>query len=169
MSSSRAIIRISATSKHTLRVNYSRRMYAIIRRYTPEAVEGATNECFAELTGLRTFFKMTYNELAQSITNDLTKEIGTKFTVRVAKVKEYEEAFTNTKKQSRKLTKINVSTYKEMNNLFAYRFLGKDRSTIMSPTTGVYGSTANKEKTFTQSSIVTKKIRLSIPFLGKVK
>ncbi len=152
MSSSRAIIRISATSKHTLRINYARRMYAIIRRYTPEALQGVPNECFAELTGLRTFFKMTYNELAETILRDLSHEIGIRFTVRVAKVKEYEDASTISKKHSKKQTTKNVSTYKELNTLFAGRSLGLRESTPC-----------------TRSLISSKKIRLSVPFLGKVR
>lgn len=152
MSLSRAIIRISATSKHTLSVNYARRMYAIIRRYTPEALEGASNECFAELTGLRTFFKMTYNELAETILRDLSYEIGIRFTVRVAKVKEYEDASTLSKKLSKKHPTNNVSTYKELNTLFAERSLDLRESAAR-----------------TRSSISSKKIRLSVPFLGKVR
>ena len=152
MSSSRAIIRIIATSKHTLSINYARRMYAIIRRYTPEALEGTPNECFAELTGLRTFFKMTYNELAETILRDLSREIGIRFTVRVAKVKEYEEVSIISKKHSKKYTTNNMSTYKELNSLFAGRSLG-----LRAPTTR------------TRSTISSKKIRLSVPFLGKVR
>jgi nucleotidyltransferase/DNA polymerase involved in DNA repair len=143
-SSSRAIIRITANKKSALSINYSRRMYAIIRRYTPEAVEGASNECFAELTGLRTFFKMTYNEMAQSISDDLYREIGIRFIIKVAKVKEYEDAVKNSKKSK------HISTYKEMNKLFAGRSLGLSKS-------------EGRKVTGT-----TKKIRFTIPFLGKV-
>ena len=71
-SSSRpAIIKISVAKKDISRINYSRRMYAIIRRYTPNVVEGLSNECYADLTGLRTFFKMTYTEMTEKIVTDL--------------------------------------------------------------------------------------------------
>ena len=109
---SRAIIRIAALGKTTLSINYSRRMYAIIRRYTREALEGDKNECFAELTGLRTFFKMTYQEIAEKIIEDLYTEIGVRFRVRVAKIEEFEAMRKISKKPK------NISTYKEINKLF---------------------------------------------------
>ena len=39
----RAIVRITISNKEESSVNYSRRMYEIIRRYTPNAVEGDKN------------------------------------------------------------------------------------------------------------------------------
>ena len=72
MTTKRAIIQIVASGKNDSRINYSRRMYAVIRRYTPDVAEGNTNECLADLTGLRTFFKMTYAEIAEKIKKDLT-------------------------------------------------------------------------------------------------
>ena len=69
-----AILHITTSGKNFSRVNYSRRMYAIIRRYTPNVAEGDTNEYFADLTGLRTFFKMSYKEIAEKILSDLNKE-----------------------------------------------------------------------------------------------
>jgi hypothetical protein len=112
-STKRAIIHITTSGKSFSQVNYSRRMYAIIRRYTPDVVEGLKNECFADLTGLRTFFKMTYKELAENILNDLRTEIGASFTVRVGTVQAFEEAKISSKKPK------TFSTYKEINKLFA--------------------------------------------------
>ena len=63
----RAIIHVTAKGKNTLHINYGRRIYAILRRYTPEVTESGMNQCYAELTGLRTFFKMTYAEMVASI------------------------------------------------------------------------------------------------------
>lgn len=141
----RAIIKITARGEKTARINYSRRMYAIIRRYTPEVVELAPNQCFAELTGLRTFFKMSYAELAQSILNDLKREIGTSFIVTVTKSEVFEQARTNTKKSKQ------ISTYKEINSLFkGAAFVPKEDRTSISHT------------------IRARRIRLSIPYLGKV-
>ena len=141
----RAIISISVSNKTLTKSNYSRRMYAIIRRYTPDAVEGTTNECFAELTGLRTFFKMTYAELADTIRKDLTLELDLSFVVKVSTVKAFEQAQLLGKK-----TKT-VSTYKEINSLF----VGKS-----------FVEAAQRK--VTRSTVTRKKIRLVIPFLGKV-
>ena len=142
----RAILRISAGGKNSSRINYSRRMYAILRRYTPEVVEGVNNECFAELTGLRTFFKMSYAELAQHILKDLKKEIDASFTVHVAKATEFENTCTRSKKSKY------ISTYKEINSLF------KGASFV-----------PHEDRTSIRQVLRTKKIRLSVPYLGKVK
>jgi hypothetical protein len=135
-----AIIHITTSGKNFSRINYSRRMYAIIRRYTPHVAEGVTNECFADLTGLRTFFKMTYVEMAEKIVKDLNTEIGVTFAVRVATIDAFESAKNKGKKQK------SVSTFKEMNKLFA-------------------GSSFVAVKN--RKSLIIRK-RLTVPFLGKV-
>lgn len=145
--SSRAIIHITATGKDTLRINYSRRMYAIIRRYTPEAVEADKSTCFAELTGLRTFFKMSYQEIAAKILEDLYNEIGVKFRVTVAKAEQFDVMITRTK--TTKSAPKNISTYREINKLF----LGKSYVAASKRTT----------------PRLVKRVRLTVPFLGKVK
>lgn len=141
----RAIIRIIVSSKNISHTNYSRRMYAIIRRYTPEAAEGGVNECLADLTGLRTFFKMTYTEIAESIVKDLRTEIGLSFNVKVTSVYEFEKAIDLSKKSK------TVSTYKEMNNLFA------GKSFVETP-----------QRKIIRTASTAKKIRLTVPYLGKV-
>lgn len=140
----RAIIVITAT-KTSSSANYARRMYAIMRRYTPEVIEGAKNECFAELTGLRTFFKMTYQEMTKSIMRDLKKEIGASFSVRIAQTHEFDALVRATKKAG------TVSTYQEINSLFA----GKSFVSAY-------------KRTSAKLAYRTKKVRLTIPFLGKV-
>lgn len=141
----RAIIHIKARGEKTSKINYSRRMYAIIRRYTPEVAEVLPNECFAELTGLRTFFKMSYTELAQAILVDLRKEIGISFTLRVAKADEFESVIKKSKKSKQ------ISTYKEINSLFkGASFVPREDRTSIKPT------------------LRARKIRFNIPYLGKV-
>lgn len=140
-SAPRAIIKVTTTGKNFSRINYSRRMYAIMRRYTPDVTEGVFNECFADLTGLRTFFGMSYKELAEKIRFDLTREIGVVFTVQVASA----ESFLNAKESSRKPK--NVSTYMEMNNLFAGAVLGQVK----------------------RRSVFGTRKRLTVPFIGRVK
>ncbi len=144
--SSRAIIHITAIGKDSLRVNYSRRMYAIIRRYTPEAIESDKNTCLAELTGLRTFFKMSYQEIASKILADLYSEIGVKFKVTVTKAEQFDSALNQTKKV--KTAPKTISTYREINKLF----LGKSY-------------VAASKRTLPR---LVKRVRLTVPFLGKV-
>lgn len=141
--SSRAIIRITPHNKNTLQINYARRMYAVIRRYTPEALEGDKNECFAELTGLRTFFKMSYQEIAEKILQDLACEIGVAFRAHVAKSTEYDSARALQKKSR------SVSTFKEMNALFSGKMLAN----------------VNKQS----RPRLVKRVKFPVPFLGKVK
>lgn len=139
-STKQAIIQITTSGKNFSRVNYSRRMYAIIRRYTPNVAEGNTNECFADLTGLRTFFKMTYAEMTEKILRDLSAEIGVSFTVRIATC----DAFLEAKNKSKKVKSF--STYKELNKLFA----------------GASFVAAKNRKS------LRLRRKLTVPFLGKV-
>ena len=138
----KAIIKIEADNKDMLRVNYGRRMYAIIRRYTPEVIESNKNECLADLTGLRTFFKMSYEEITKSILKELTKEIKISFVIKVITIDNYEKAKNNNKKSR------TISTYKEMNKIFA-------------------GSSFIPEEK-RNKIIIKRKIKLTVPFLGKV-
>ena len=142
----RAIIRIIARGEKASRINYSRRMYAIIRRYTPEVAEVAPNECFAELTGLRTFFKMSYAELAENILTDLKKEIGISFSIRISKADEFEKARKVSKKSKQ------ISTYKEINSLF------KGASFV-----------PHEDRTSIKHTLRARRIRLSVPYIGRVK
>jgi hypothetical protein len=135
-----AIIHITTSGKNFSQVNYARRMYAIMRRYTPNVAEGVSNECFADLTGLRTFFKMTYAEMTDKILKDLKAEIGVAFTVRVTTVDAFEKAKNKGKKSK------SVSTYKELNKLFA----------------------GSKFTAIKNRKSLTIKRKLTVPFLGKV-
>lgn len=146
----RAIIKVSITrgrgSKDAL--NFSRRVYSILRRYTPEVTEGVSNVCYAELTGLRTFFKMSYSEMMTTIKKDITSELSLTVTITLASIAEFESGKRSTKRP--KVTH-SVSTYTEINDLFrGAHFLPKE------------------ERAGTSLSTRTKKVKLVIPFLGKV-
>ena len=60
---------------------YSKRMFEIVRRYTPEVDEYSIDECFADLTGLRRPLKMSYDEMAVHVKQDLDSELGMTFSV----------------------------------------------------------------------------------------
>jgi DNA polymerase-4/DNA polymerase V len=63
---------------------FSKRMYEIVRRYTPEIEEYSIDECFADLTGLRRSFHKSYEEIAKSIKHDLESELGITFSMGLA-------------------------------------------------------------------------------------
>lgn len=117
-------------------------MYAIIRRYTPDVTEGMINECYADLTGLRTFFKMTYAEIAENIKKDLSRDIGVRFVLSIATIDSFNKAKNSSKKTE------GLSTYKEINSLFA--------------------GTAFVRSQNKRSLSDSKKLKFTVPFIGKV-
>lgn len=119
-------------------------MYAIIRRYTPEGLEGDRNECYADITGLRTFYKKSYKELIDAIVEDIEKEIGVICSAHAVTDDEYSRRKNSSTKKNK-----TISTYTEMNKLFAG---------------AGYVPVENRARI-----VVKKKIRLTVPFLGKVK
>jgi len=54
---------------------YSRRMFDIMRRYTPVVEEYSIDEGFADLTGLRRVFHTSYDEIARRIQADISAEL----------------------------------------------------------------------------------------------
>lgn len=66
---------------------FSERMYAIVRRYTPAVEEYSIDECFADLTGLRGRFHMSYQLMAERIKHDLDTELGMTFSIGVSATK----------------------------------------------------------------------------------
>src|SRR5262249_33230176 len=62
----------------------SKRLFSIVRRYTPEVEEYSIDECFADLTGLRRPLRMSYLEMAQQLKHELDTELGFTFAVGLA-------------------------------------------------------------------------------------
>ncbi|MBV9349854.1 MAG: DNA polymerase IV [Patescibacteria group bacterium] len=60
---------------------FSKRMFSIVRRYTPDVEEYSIDECFADLTGLRRSLNMPYERAASKIKQDLEGELGMTFSV----------------------------------------------------------------------------------------
>src|SRR3989344_3897158 len=54
----------------------SKRMYDIVRRYTSDVEEYGIDECFADITGLRRPFRMSYTEIVRKLQEDLYRELG---------------------------------------------------------------------------------------------
>ncbi|MBN1557863.1 MAG: DNA polymerase IV [Lentisphaerae bacterium] len=55
---------------------YSKRMFDIMRRYTPVVEEYSIDEGFADLTGLRRLFRCSYETLARRIADAVRRELG---------------------------------------------------------------------------------------------
>ncbi|HEX2792205.1 MAG TPA: DNA polymerase IV, partial [Candidatus Paceibacterota bacterium] len=75
---------IIISSDYQLYTLYSLRMYEIMRRYTPEVEEYGIDECFGDLTGLKRVHRMSYEEMAQKIKQDLRRELDISFSVGIS-------------------------------------------------------------------------------------
>ena len=62
----------------------SRRMFTIVRRYTPAVEEYSIDECFADLTGLQRPLHMSYLQIVEKIKRDLDMELGFTFSAGLA-------------------------------------------------------------------------------------
>ncbi len=65
----------------------SKRFYAIVRRFTSEVEEYGVDECFADITGLRQVYKMSYEKIALEIKKAIDTELGFTFSVGLAPTK----------------------------------------------------------------------------------
>ena len=54
---------------------YSKRMFNIIRRFTPLVEEHSIDEGFADITGLRSVYRSSYQEIAVAIKESVRKEL----------------------------------------------------------------------------------------------
>ncbi len=139
----RVTLRFKARGGKTDTVNFRRRMYAVLRRYTVEVLEGDRNECFADLTGRREFLKLEYQEIIDSILRDMRSEINALFSGYKIEASVYDEL-----KSTSKLRKTDVSTYDELNQLFK----------------GAMYVPIQERKRI----IVKRRVKLTVPFIGKV-
>ena len=60
---------------------FSRRMFNILRRFTPQVEEYSIDEAFADITGMRRALHASYEEIALKIKKEIARELG--FTVSV--------------------------------------------------------------------------------------
>jgi DNA polymerase IV len=63
---------------------YSLRMFNIVRRFTSEVEEYSIDECFADLTGLQRPLKMSYEQIARKIKEEVDKDLGFTFSIGLA-------------------------------------------------------------------------------------
>ena len=78
----------------------SKRFFNIVRRYTPDVEEYSIDECFADLTGLRNLYHMSYEKIAENIKRDLDVELGFTFSVGLAPTKTLAKIASKWKKPS---------------------------------------------------------------------
>lgn len=55
---------------------YSKKMFDIIRRFTPIVEEYSVDEAFADITGMRRCFHASYPEIASMVTKEIHDELG---------------------------------------------------------------------------------------------
>lgn len=55
---------------------FSKRMFEIMRRYTPEVEEYSIDEGFADITGMRRVFRKSYEEIARDMQRAIEAELG---------------------------------------------------------------------------------------------
>jgi DNA polymerase-4/DNA polymerase V len=55
---------------------YSKRMFCIVRRYTPVVQEHSVDEGFADISGLRRLHKASYKDIPRQIQKDIEAELG---------------------------------------------------------------------------------------------
>ncbi len=63
---------------------FSKRMFAIVRRYTSAVEEYSIDECFADITGMRRPLRMSYEHIAARIKKELEAELGMTFSIGLA-------------------------------------------------------------------------------------
>lgn len=78
----------------------SKRLYAIVRRFTSEVEEYGIDECFADITGLRQVYHMSYEKIAEKIRRTIDTELGFTFSVGLAPTKVLAKVASKWKKPS---------------------------------------------------------------------
>ena len=55
---------------------FSRRMFSIMRRFTPDVEEYSIDEAFADITGMRRVLRSSYEEIVSRIKKEIERELG---------------------------------------------------------------------------------------------
>lgn len=78
----------------------SKRLYAVVRRYTPDVEEYGIDECFADITGLRRVFRTSYLQIAEKIKKEIDMKLGFTFSIGLAPTKVLAKVASKWKKPS---------------------------------------------------------------------
>ena len=133
---------IKATGKKTENINYRRRMYAVLRRFTKEVFEGDRNECYLDIHALPLYCKAPHDIILKRIVIEIEKEVGVIISLKKIDRKEYLLKKKTIKNQH------SILTYQELNSLF----IGKS-----------FVPVENRKHIK-----VIRRVKLSVPFIGKV-
>ena len=63
---------------------YSQRIFAILRRFTPDVEEYSIDEAFCDITGMRRLYRSSYADIARRIKEDIRKELDLTVSVGVS-------------------------------------------------------------------------------------
>jgi len=55
---------------------FSRRMFAIMRRFTPDVEEYSIDEAFSDITGMRRALRLSYEDIALAMKKEIERELG---------------------------------------------------------------------------------------------
>ena len=55
---------------------FSRRMFAIMRRFTPDVEEYSIDEAFSDITGMRRALRLSYEDIALTMKTEIERELG---------------------------------------------------------------------------------------------
>ncbi len=68
-------------------VQYSGKMFDIVRRYADDVEEYSIDECFADLTGIERLHKMNYRQIAEQIKKEINDELNISVSIGLAPTK----------------------------------------------------------------------------------
>lgn len=75
---------IILSSDYKTYMEYSKKMFDIVKRYADDVEEYSIDECFADLTGLDKPLKMSYLEISERIQKEVEHELGLSVTIGLA-------------------------------------------------------------------------------------
>lgn len=55
---------------------FSQKIFAIVRRFTPQVEEYSIDEAFADIAGLRRLYRCSYPQIAQNLKREIQKDLG---------------------------------------------------------------------------------------------
>lgn len=112
---------------------YSERMYNIVKQYTPFVDEYGIDECFADITDFQQIHKMSYEDIAKIIKNDLDISLGMTFSVGLSVNKVLAKVGSKWNKPSGLtiIAKDNISVYLEKLNVGKIWGIGSNTSIKM--------------------------------------
>ncbi len=78
---------IIMSSDYSMYSLFSRKMFEILRRYSPYVEEYSVDEAFADLKGLRRPLHMNYREIGQAVKNEIENTLGISISVGISLTK----------------------------------------------------------------------------------